>query len=71
MIQNHGYHVQLAVVSREGGHGVGGQGAGGQGVVGVHGGAVLIIAVSRDGRVEAGPEHPQVQGAWMGKQEGL
>lgn len=58
----HAHHVQLAVVSCEGGHGVSGQGAGRQGVVGVHSGAVLVASVMRDGRVEAGPEHPQVKG---------
>lgn len=56
------HHVQLAVVRREGGHAVGGQSAGSQGVVGVHGRAVLVVALGRDGRVEAGPEHPQVDG---------
>lgn len=43
------HHVQLAVVRRQGRHGVGGQSAGCQGVVGVHGRAVLVVSVSGDG----------------------
>lgn len=49
---------------REGRHAVGGQSAGCQGVVGVHGCAVLVVSMSSDGRVEAGPEHPQVDGTY-------
>lgn len=56
------HHVQFAVVGCDGRHAVGGQSTSCQGVVGVHGGAVLVVSVSRDGRVEAGPEHPQVDG---------
>lgn len=54
------HHVQLAIVSCEGWHGVGGQSAGCQRVVGVHGRAVLVVSMGRDGRVETRPEHPQV-----------
>lgn len=56
------HHVQLAVMCCEGRHAVGGQSAGCKGVVGVHGCAVLIVSMSSDGGVEAGPEHPQVDG---------
>lgn len=56
------HHVQLAIVRCEGWHGIGGQSAGCQRVVGVHGRAVLVVSVGRDGRVEARPEHPQVDG---------
>lgn len=59
------HHVQFAIVGRRGRHGVRGQSAGRQGVVGVHGRAVLVVSVSCDGRVEAGPEHPQVEGSCM------
>lgn len=56
------HHVQLAIVRCEGWHGIGGQSAGCQRVVGVQGRAVLVVSVGRDGRVEARPEHPQVEG---------
>lgn len=42
---------------------VGDQGAGSQGIVGVHSRAVLVVSVGRHSRVEAWPEHPQVDGA--------
>lgn len=58
------HHVQFALVADHGRHAVGGQRAGSQGVVGVHDGAVLVVSVGRDGRVEAGPEHPQVDGTY-------
>lgn len=35
----------------------------GQSQVGVDGSSVLPVPVVRDGRVEAGPEHPQEEGA--------
>lgn len=55
---------------RECRHPVCGQRAGCQGVVGVQGRAVLVVSVSRDGRVEAGPEHPQVDGTWDQRRPG-
>lgn len=36
----------------------------GQGQVGVDGCSMLPVSVVCDGRVEAGPEHPQEEGAW-------
>lgn len=62
MVIQRPHHVQLAVMCCEGRHAVGGQSAGCKGVVGIHGCAVLIISMSGDGGVEAGPEHPQVDG---------
>lgn len=60
------YHVQLAVLLEEAGDGHAGEHRGGQRQVGVDGRPVLPVPVVRDGRVEAGPEHPQVEGAWEG-----
>ena len=62
------HHVELALVADQCREAIGGQGAGRQGVVGVHGCAVLVITMGRDGRIETGPEHPQIDGAWVGIQ---
>lgn len=64
------HHVQFAIVGGEGWKAVGGHGAGGQGVVGVHSRTMLVIPVGCDGRVEAWPEHPQVDGPWEETQAG-
>lgn len=52
----------------EAGDGDGGEHRGGQGQVGVDGRSMLPVSVVRDGRVEAGPEHPQEEGAWAQSQ---
>lgn len=54
------HHIQLAFIVDQCGNAEGGQRAGGQRVVGVHRSAVLIVAVFRDGRIKAWPEHPEV-----------
>lgn len=57
-------HVQFALVLHEAGDGVGREDARGQGEVGVdHRGELKLGRVS-DGRVKAGPEHPQEDGSW-------
>lgn len=48
----------------ETGDGHRGEHCGGQGQVGVDGCSMLPVSVVCDGRVEAGPEHPQEERAW-------
>lgn len=56
------YHVNFARFLKEAGDGECGEDRGGQGEVGVDGGTVLPVPVVCDGRVETGPEHPQIKG---------
>ena len=53
------HHVQLPLLLEQAGDGHAGEHSGGQGEVGVDDGPVLPVPVVRQGRVEAGPEHPQ------------
>ena len=54
----------------EAGDGHSGEDSRGQSQVGVDGCSVLPVAVVCDGRVEAGPEHPQEEGAYAESREG-
>lgn len=58
------YHVQLSVLLDDARDGHSGEHGRGQSQVGVDGSSVLPVAMVCDGGVEAGPEHPEEEGAW-------
>lgn len=58
------HHVQLALLVQGAGQRHRGQHAGRQRAVGVNGCSVLGVSVIGHSRVEAGPVHPEEEGAW-------